>query len=66
VRKIFTLAVPIADNLYLGHETTSGLLSFAMLNLLKNESAYCAAQQEVDTVVGRGPVRIEHLKSWST
>lgn len=33
-----------------------------MLNLLKNESAYRAAQEEVDRIVGRAPVRVEHLK----
>jgi cytochrome P450/NADPH-cytochrome P450 reductase len=49
-------------SLHLGHETTSGLLSFAMLNLLQTESAYRAAQQEVDTVFGTGPVQIEQLK----
>ena len=48
--------------MHLGHETTSGLLSFAMLNLLKNEAAYRAAQEEVDTVIGRVPVRVDHLK----
>ncbi|KAM3077581.1 hypothetical protein ACMFMG_006917 [Clarireedia jacksonii] len=45
-----------------GHETTSGLLSFAFLNLMRNADAYNAAQREVDRVVGRGPVRVEHLK----
>lgn len=33
-----------------------------MLNLLKNESAYRAAQEEVDKMIGREPVRVEHLK----
>jgi cytochrome P450/NADPH-cytochrome P450 reductase len=33
-----------------------------MLNLLKNESTYRAAQHEVDSVIGRDPVRVEHLK----
>lgn len=45
-----------------GHETTSGLLSFAMVNLLKNPAAYFKAQQEVDTVLGRGKMTPEHLK----
>lgn len=45
-----------------GHETTSGLLSFAMLNLLKNPEAYFKAQQEVDQVLGRGKMTIDHLK----
>ncbi|KAF7906794.1 hypothetical protein EAF00_001072 [Botryotinia globosa] len=47
-----------------GHETTSGLLSFAFLNLMKNPDAYNAAQREVDQVVGRGPVRVEHLNKF--
>ena len=45
-----------------GHETTSGLLSFAFLRLLKNPAAYRAAQAEVDKVVGKGKIRAEHLK----
>lgn len=45
-----------------GHETTSGLLSFAFLNLLKNPESYFKAQQEVDRVVGRGRMKAEHLK----
>ncbi|TGO27340.1 hypothetical protein BPAE_0043g00130 [Botrytis paeoniae] len=43
-------------NAMLSHETTSGLLSFAFLNLMKNPDAYNAAQREVDQVVGRGPL----------
>jgi cytochrome P450/NADPH-cytochrome P450 reductase len=46
-----------------GHETTSGLLSFAFLNLLKNSRAYLKAQKEVDEVVGKGPVQAHHLKN---
>ncbi|KAK4888228.1 hypothetical protein LTR27_012838 [Elasticomyces elasticus] len=45
-----------------GHETTSGLLSFTFLNLLKNPDAYFKAQQEVDRVVGRNKMKAEHLK----
>nr|Q9Y8G7.1 RecName: Full=Bifunctional cytochrome P450/NADPH--P450 reductase; AltName: Full=Cytochrome P450foxy; AltName: Full=Fatty acid omega-hydroxylase; AltName: Full=P450foxy; Includes: RecName: Full=Cytochrome P450 505; Includes: RecName: Full=NADPH--cytochrome P450 reductase [Fusarium oxysporum]BAA82526.1 fatty acid omega-hydroxylase (P450foxy) [Fusarium oxysporum] len=44
-----------------GHETTSGTLSFAMYQLLKNPEAYSKVQKEVDEVVGRGPVLVEHL-----
>lgn len=33
-----------------------------MLNLLKNQSAYRAAQEEVDKVIGRNPVQVGHLK----
>ncbi|KAK6063914.1 cytochrome P450 [Seiridium cupressi] len=45
----------IIDNLITfliaGHETTSGLLSFAFYELLKNPAEYRKAQQEVDKVV---------------
>ncbi|RFU30218.1 hypothetical protein B7463_g6139, partial [Scytalidium lignicola] len=44
-----------------GHETTSGMLSFLFYNLLKNPSAYQTAQHEVDEVVGRGPVTLDHM-----
>ncbi|KAI1106415.1 cytochrome P450 [Jackrogersella minutella] len=55
----------ITDNLITflvaGHETTSGLLSFAFYELLKNPEAYRKAQEEVDTVVGKGPITVEHM-----
>lgn len=44
-----------------GHETTSGLLSFAFYQLLKHPDAYEKVQKEVDQVIGRGPVKVEHL-----
>lgn len=44
-----------------GHETTSGLLSFASYYLLKNPDTLQKAQQEVDKVVGKGPVRFGHM-----
>ncbi|KUJ15912.1 NADPH--cytochrome P450 reductase-like protein [Mollisia scopiformis] len=44
-----------------GHETTSGLLSFAFLNMLQNPQAYYAAQREVDEVIGRDPVTVDKL-----
>jgi cytochrome P450/NADPH-cytochrome P450 reductase len=44
-----------------GHETTSGLLSFAFYYLLKNPEAYEQAQQEVDNVIGKNPITVEHL-----
>lgn len=43
-----------------GHETTSGMLSFAFYHLLKNPSTYQKLQQEIDTVVGREPIKVEH------
>lgn len=51
----------IIDNLITfliaGHETTSGLLSFAFYELLKNPAEYRKAQQEVDSVVGKDPIK---------
>jgi cytochrome P450/NADPH-cytochrome P450 reductase len=44
-----------------GHETTSGLLSFTFYYLLKNPAAYEKAQQEVDNLVGKGPITVDHL-----
>uniref|UniRef100_A0A0C4DJD1 Bifunctional cytochrome P450/NADPH--P450 reductase n=1 Tax=Fusarium oxysporum (strain Fo5176) TaxID=660025 RepID=A0A0C4DJD1_FUSOF len=55
----------IMDNLITfliaGHETTSGLLSFAFYQLLTHPDAYQLAQNEVDRVVGKGPIQVEHL-----
>ena len=45
-----------------GHETTSGLLSFLLYHLLKNPSALQRARAEVDEVVGDSPVNHTHLK----
>ena len=47
-----------------GHETTSGLLSFTFVNLLKNPASLQAAQAEVDTVVGQGKIKLNHLKDF--
>jgi cytochrome P450/NADPH-cytochrome P450 reductase len=44
-----------------GHETTSGLLSFTFYYLLKNPAAYEKAQQEVDKVIGKGPITVDQL-----
>ncbi|RFU73229.1 nadph cytochrome p450 [Trichoderma arundinaceum] len=44
-----------------GHETTSGMLSFAFYHLLKNPFAYRKVQEEVDAVLGRGPAKVEHV-----
>jgi cytochrome P450 / NADPH-cytochrome P450 reductase len=46
----------------LGHETTSGLLSFAFLHLLKNPETLFAAQREVDTVIGKERITVKHLQ----
>ncbi|KAI0836251.1 bifunctional P-450:NADPH-P450 reductase [Hypoxylon sp. FL0890] len=56
----------IIDNLITflvaGHETTSGTLSYAMYRLLKNPEAYRKVQQEVDEVIGKGPVTVQHMQ----
>ena len=44
-----------------GHETTSGLLSFAIYELLKNPTARARAQANVDEVLGLDMPRFEHL-----
>ncbi|KAH0600561.1 hypothetical protein MHUMG1_01559 [Metarhizium humberi] len=44
-----------------GHETTSSLLSFSFYYLLKNPSTYQKVQQEVDQVIGRQKIKVEHL-----
>lgn len=46
---------------YEGHETTSGLLSFLFYYFIKNPSIYHAAQSQVDEVVGRGPITMDHM-----
>ncbi|KAI1129854.1 bifunctional P-450:NADPH-P450 reductase [Nemania abortiva] len=55
----------IIDNLITfliaGHETTSGTLSFAFYRLLKNPDAYRNVQKEVDEVIGKGPITVDHL-----
>ncbi|KAG8707689.1 hypothetical protein FRC09_001668 [Ceratobasidium sp. 395] len=44
-----------------GHETTSGMLSFAMAHIMKNPEVYAKVRQEVDSVLGREPIKFEHL-----
>ncbi|MDQ1095233.1 MULTISPECIES: bifunctional cytochrome P450/NADPH--P450 reductase [Chryseobacterium] len=44
-----------------GHETTSGMLSFALCLLLKNPDKLSKAQEEVDRVLGHEKPRFEHL-----
>ncbi|KAK6392109.1 hypothetical protein LTR65_003881 [Meristemomyces frigidus] len=45
-----------------GHDTTSGLLNFAFLLMLKNPKTLQAAQAEVDRVIGDGPVEPKHYQ----
>ena len=46
-----------------GHETTSGLLSFALYFLLKNPAALEKARAEVDAVLGRELPSVQHLSN---
>ena len=50
-----------AHSLGIGHETTSGLLSFLFYELLKNPEAYRRAQGEVDEIVGKGSITVKHV-----
>jgi cytochrome P450 / NADPH-cytochrome P450 reductase len=56
------IASEMTTFLVAGHETTSGLLSFATLFLLQNPAAYRKAQQEVDSVIGNSKIEMEHLR----
>ncbi|TVY56947.1 Bifunctional cytochrome P450/NADPH--P450 reductase [Lachnellula cervina] len=56
------IAAQMTTFLIAGHETTSGLLSFTFMYLLKNSSTYLKAQKEVDDAVGKGPINLEDLK----
>ncbi|KAG9088708.1 hypothetical protein FS749_001951, partial [Ceratobasidium sp. UAMH 11750] len=44
-----------------GHETTSGMLSFAMAHIMKNPEVYAKVRQEIDAVLGKEPIKFEHL-----
>lgn len=44
-----------------GHETTSGMLSFAFYQLLKHPAEYRKVQEEVDRVIGRERITVEHI-----
>ncbi|KAG8730332.1 hypothetical protein FRC11_006965, partial [Ceratobasidium sp. 423] len=44
-----------------GHETTSGMLSFAMAHIMKNPEVYAKIRNEIDTVLGKEPIKFEHL-----
>lgn len=44
-----------------GHETTSGLLSFALYFLMRNPEVLARASDAVDTVLGGEPPRVEDL-----
>ncbi|KAF9877148.1 cytochrome P450 [Colletotrichum karsti] len=45
-----------------GHETTSGLLSFAIYYLVEHPEELRKAREEVDRVIGEGPINVQHLQ----
>ena len=45
-----------------GHETTSGMLSFALIFLLQNPETYHKAQADVDRIVGGDSVTVQHIR----
>ncbi|KAL2882158.1 hypothetical protein SGCOL_002423 [Colletotrichum sp. CLE4] len=45
-----------------GHETTSGLLSFAIYYLVEHPEELKKAREEVNRVVGDGPINVHHLQ----
>lgn len=44
-----------------GHETTASTLQFTMYNLLKHPDKYQKLQDEIDSVVGTGPIGLAHV-----
>ncbi|KAI0600171.1 cytochrome P450 [Biscogniauxia sp. FL1348] len=55
----------ISDNMITflgaGYETTAGLLSFAFALLLTHPEEYSKLQAEVDSVLGTGPITLDHI-----
>ncbi|KAF4921845.1 Bifunctional cytochrome P450/NADPH--P450 reductase [Colletotrichum viniferum] len=55
----------IIDNLITflvaGHETTAATFAFTMYRMIKRSEEYRKVQQEVDSVIGDGPIRLEHV-----
>lgn len=55
----------IVDNLITflvaGHETTAATFSFTLYRLIKHPECMAKAQEEVDRVVGTGPLKVEHM-----
>ncbi|KAF7535706.1 hypothetical protein G7Z17_g13162 [Cylindrodendrum hubeiense] len=47
-----------------GHETTSGMLSFTFYLLLKHPAEYQKVQEEVDRVLGRDAITVDHLNKF--
>ena len=45
-----------------GHETTSAMLAFTIIHMLKRPEVYRCAQEEVDQVLGTESVSVNHLR----
>lgn len=56
------MARPLLIAVLVGHETTSGMLSFLFYWLLRTPRAYQAIRAEVDRVCGKENVKFEHLQ----
>lgn len=52
----------IVTFLVAGHETTSGLLSFSIYYLVEHPEEMRKAREEVDRVIGDGPINVQHLQ----
>ncbi|KAJ8131694.1 hypothetical protein O1611_g1926 [Lasiodiplodia mahajangana] len=57
----------IIDNmitfLFAGHDTTAGLLSFLIYELIRNPEAYAKVQEEIDRVLRGGAMTVNHLNA---
>lgn len=53
------------DNASVGHETTSGMLSFCVYFLIKHPEVMRKAQAEVDDVLGDQQIQAEDLNKFS-
>lgn len=60
-----SIADQLITFLIAGHETTSGTLAFAFYQLLKHPAEYRKVQEEVDRVVGRDRITIEHISKFT-
>ena len=57
----FSVPAAITTDQRIGHETTSGLLSFLFVLLVSNPQAFQTAQREIDEVIGQGPITVDHM-----
>lgn len=49
-------------NIFIGAATAANLLSYAIYYLIKNPEAHKKACEEIDSIVGDGPIDLSHLK----